>query len=94
MPKKPDVMIIEDELASRAEKLKWDKKAIATCPGLHECLSQYVKDRGNEQRWCPDCYITKKPEDRSNPYLVKLLPLGKNALYKCGKCGLEIEALR
>ena len=89
-----DVMTIEDELSLHVDRMKRDKDALATFPCLLERLRQYVKDRGSKKRWCPDCYITKKPEDRSNPYLEQLLPRGKNALYKCGKCGHEIEALR
>ena len=92
----PDVQTIEVALSLRVDRMKRDKDILATCPGVLERLSQYVKDGGSEKKkkWCPDCYITKTPEDRSNPYLEQLLPRGKNALYKCGKCGLEIEALR
>ena len=91
----PDVQTIEVALSLRVDRMKGDKDALATFPCLLERLRQYVKDGGSEKKkWCPDCYITKKPEDRSNPYLEELLPRGKNAFYKCGKCGLEIEALR
>ena len=94
MPEKLDVQTIEDVLALRAEKLKWDKEAIAAFPHLRERLSQYVKNRGPKWRWCLNCYITKKPDSRLEPWL----PVGPNeeqrALYKCGKCGRRYEAHR
>ena len=90
----PDAMTIEYELSSHVDRMKKDKDTLATCPGLLERLRQYVKDERNKQKWCPECYITKKPGDCSNPYLEEWLPRGKKALYKCCKCGLKVEALR
>ena len=91
MPKKPDVLTIEQELALRVEKLKKDKDAMAAFPNLLVRLSQYRKNKGLKRKWCPDCYITKKTETLGPP-----MPMGpsgeQRASYTCGKCKRTYEA--
>ena len=57
MPKKPDVLTIEDELASRAEKLKWDKEAIAAFPHLPPRDYQPTKAEKEREIDMPDADI-------------------------------------
>ena len=90
MPKKPDVLTIEHELALRVEQLKKDNAAF---PILLFRLSQYREKKGLKRKWCPDCYINKKTETIGQP-----MPMGpsgeQRASYTCGECGFTYEAHR
>ena len=74
MPKKPDVLTIEHELALRVEQLKKDNAAF---PILLFRLSQYRKNKGLKRKWCPDCYINKKTETLGQP--MPMGPSGNSA---------------